>query len=103
MIRINGGGIPTGLDIGKMEKSPGQPFVEEPDAPGVTSGRLCAHQRFDPGRTGREKEPLQNGKVEAFIFEGKGQVPLKGRMRRMTRGQDAPTAFLYYPVALADG
>ena len=38
-------------------------------------------ERFDGRRPGCKEQALQDSKVEAFVFEGKGQVAFERRVR----------------------
>ena len=68
----------------------GQPFIEKPDAPRVAAGRAGPHQRLDRRGAGCQKQPLEDGQIEPFIFEGEGQMAFERRRRGMARRHDAP-------------
>jgi hypothetical protein len=54
----------------QAEFAPEQPLVQKPDTPGVSVGLLGP--ALDLIGMSGEKQALQYGEVEAFIFEGKG-------------------------------
>lgn len=54
-----------------------QPLVQKPNAARVQSRRLPPYELCNLDFLHREKKALQNGKIQALVFEGKSQMPLK--------------------------
>ena len=83
-----------------IEFAPEQPLVQEPKPPGIAASGLRPDDGLNLGRRQRREQPLQNSEVHALVFECERQVPLQIRLRRMPRGQNAPSRLDPHPMAL---
>lgn len=77
--------------------------MPSPDAASVAAGWFGTQERLNPCRAGREEQALEDSEIQTFILEGEGQMPFKGRMRRVPGSQDAPGTFLEHTMARANG
>ena len=77
-----------------------EPLVEEPDPPCVGTRRLAAHHGFDLARADGQKQALQDGQVQPFIFEGEGEMSFQRGGRCVSRRQNAPSTLFTMTMML---
>ena len=57
----------------------------------------------DGDRAGRGEQPLEDGQVEPFVFQGEREMTFQACVRRVARRMDAPAVSLHELVPFTDG
>src|SRR5690606_5188669 len=87
--------VVTSRCVRQVEPSACQPLIKEPDPAGVRPRRGGADHFLDRPGAGRKEQPLENGEIEAFVLQSKGEMTRESRLGRMPRRQ-------YLPAVAAD-
>ena len=103
LVRIDDWRVGPAIGVREIKPRAGQPFIEEPDTPGVGARGLGLDQIGEGSGADRGKQPLEDGKIQPFMFEGEGEMTFQACVRRVTRRIDAPAALLHELVPFTSG
>ena len=85
--------VVTAGAVGHIELLPGEAFVQKAGAAGVLSSGFGSDPTFEVGGWEHRKQTRKGLQVDAFVFEGEGEMAGDGRVR--------PEQFLYSTVLSA--
>ena len=88
--------------VRNIEAHPRQPFIEEPDAPGVGSRGLVANNAHDILGIDHREESREHTQAHTFPLQRELEVPLQALIRSVTRREHPPFGRGRGVVSLSD-